>query len=340
MEGSGFQTDTQKEEYRKFCREKGDCLPIFIRDWYLDATVADGAEWRVIYVKDQNHIIAAFPFQYSKTRTRFGTQLYKIGGTFQMIHGGLWIEEAEAMPSGKKEKRLIEIVNQVVDSLPPYDSFRVQFGLDFTDWTPFYWRGFQQTTYYTYAMDPKNYSSEEELFNSFHKYRRMNLRKAQKRYTVEKIGSGEVFYDFLEDAYREKKKELSYSRECFLRLDHALEKRNARIIYFAKDMEGDVSAADYLVCDRERRYSIFGSFRQQAVGARELLSWTGMKECFWEKIIYDFEGSMIPGVAEYNRRFCVEKNPYFLISSESGKMQRIRTIKSFADSLGRRGKSR
>ena len=88
MSDTVFDFTTSKEEYRKFCEQKGDKLPIFIRDWYLDATVAEGAEWQVICIKQDQNIVAVFPFQYAKARTRFGMQLYKISNTFQMVRGG------------------------------------------------------------------------------------------------------------------------------------------------------------------------------------------------------------------------------------------------------------
>lgn len=318
-----------KEEYRKFCKETESRLPIFMQDWYLDATVADGAEWRVICIKENQDIVAVFPFQYAKIRTKYGMKLYKIENTFQMVRGGIWIDYKKYDSIGKRERHLIDIVNQVIDRLPYYDNLSVAFDLDFTDWTPLYWRGFAQTTYYTYVMEPKDYGRKEEaLFNSFQKQRKKNIKRAEQLYTVDCELTGSEFYEFLNAVYAEKGKKLSYSAEQFHRLDKALEEHDASKIYRAKDKNGNTVAVSYMICDKERWYHMFGTFKQEARGAKELLSWSGMKECMKHNIIYDFEGSMIPGVSEYNRGFYVKKVPYYCIFNDSNKMKVLKSIKT------------
>ena len=336
-----FDFNTSKEEYRKFCEEKGKRLPIFIRDWYLDATVAEGAEWQVICIKEDQDIVAVFPFQYSKVRTKRGIQLYKIENTFQMVRGGLWIDYDDCSTTGKNEKRLIDISNQVIDRLPYYDSLNIKFDVDFTDWTPFYWRGFKQTTRYTYVMDPKNYGRDEEiLLNSFQNRRKRTIKKAERLYTVDFEMTGDDFYDFFSTAYENKGEKLSFSYEQFHRLDNALAEHDVRIIYRAKDSDGSTIAASYTICDTQRWYDVFVAFKKEAVGARELLSWYGMRDCVRKDIVYDFEGSMIPGVSIYNREFYVKKVPFFIISKDSDKMRILKSLKTIRESLEKKGRKK
>ena len=222
--------------------------------------------------------------------------------------------------------------------MPRYDSFQIVFNPDFTDWTPFCRRGFEQTTCYTYVVDPKDYENEEELFDSFQKTRRKNIKKAEQLYTVDHDMTGDEFYDFLIDAYKEKAKRLSYSYEQFHRLDEAVAEHNARIIYRAKDVSGNTVAVCYMICDTGRWYHMFGTFKQAARGAKELISWSGMKDCMRQNVVYDFEGSMIQGVAEYNRGFHVKKVPYYVISNDSDKMKLIKSLKTIMGILKKRGK--
>lgn len=338
MKSEEYDFQQSKEEYRKFCREDGNKLPIFMQDWYLDATVADGAEWRVICIKENQKIVAVFPFQYEKIRTRFGIQLYKIRNTFQMVHGGIWIDDSVCNTTGKREKYLIEKVNQVIEQLPYYDSLVTKFDLPFMDWTPLYWKGFKQTTYYTYIMDPQNYDRDEEkLFRSFRADRKRNIKKAEQLYTVDRSLTGEDFYNLLDSTYIEKEKQISYSYGQFRNLDKAISEHDAGIVYGARDKKGVVVAASYIFCEEKRRYNMFVAFKQGVRGALELTTWYGMRDCLRNDIIFDFEGSMIPGVSEYNRGFYVEKKPYYVISDCSNKMKVVEGFQLIREGIKKRG---
>lgn len=41
-------------------------------------------------------------------------------------------------------------MNYFIDNLPKFDYFNMNFHYSITNWLPFYWRGFKQTTRYTY----------------------------------------------------------------------------------------------------------------------------------------------------------------------------------------------
>ena len=334
MSDTIFDFGTSKEEYRKFCEEKGEKLPIFMRDWYLDATVAEGAEWRVICIKENNQIVAVFPFQYMKIRPRLGMQLYHISNTFQQARGGIWIDYGNRDALCKREKFLMYVVDQIIERLPYYDKFCINFDLSFTDWSPFYWHKFEQTTYYSYIIDPKKYDGDQEkLFNSFVYDRRRSIRKAEEIYTVDNCLTGDEFYEFMILTYKEKGRNIQYSYETFHRLDEALSEHKAKKIYCARDLDGNVVAAVYMICDRQRWYWMFTAFIQKSKGAQELLTWAGMKDCLKHNIIYDFEGSMIPGVAGYIREYNAEKKPYYVISNSSKKMEVVKSLKIIKESL-------
>lgn len=327
MHESAYDFEKDKEDFRKFCKEHGEKMPVFMQDWYLDATIADGAEWRVICIKENNQIVAVFPFQYSKVKKKFGLTLYKIENTFQQARAGIWIDYANREAPCKRENFLIDVVNQVIDRLPYYDSFDILFSPDFTDWSPFYWRGFQQTTRYSYIIKPERYNGDKEkLIGTFRYDRRKTIKKAELSYTIDKDMTGDEFYNFLQSTYKEKGKKLLYTYEQFHKIDQGVEKHNAKIIYRARDLEENTLAAVYMLCDNKRSYWMFTAFRQQIKGGQELLTWAGMKDCLEQNIIYDFEGSMIPGVSHYIREYNAEKEAYFRIFNISGRIKALEAI--------------
>lgn len=131
------------------------------------------------------------------------------------------------------EKRLAfehEVMDYVIDSLPEYDFFHVNFDYSLTNWLPFYWRGFEQSTRYTYLV--QDLSDPVRLFETFASGKRTDIKKASKTAVVKYDLEGGDFIDYYIDSLSSQGKLLSYSPDFFLRLyDALMENHQGRIIY-------------------------------------------------------------------------------------------------------------
>ena len=78
-----YDFDKAKEEYRELCRDN-ETIQIYIKDWYLDAACQNVEDWKVILVKENGKIMAAFPFQHIKKKG-----LWSISNAFQVARGGI-----------------------------------------------------------------------------------------------------------------------------------------------------------------------------------------------------------------------------------------------------------
>ena len=58
---------TKKELYRKFCADE-ESLPIFSKDWWLDAVCGD--DWDVCLVEKEGQILATLPYFQRKNKLR------------------------------------------------------------------------------------------------------------------------------------------------------------------------------------------------------------------------------------------------------------------------------
>ena len=311
-----YDFDKAKEEYRELCRHN-ETIQIFNRDWYWDAACENVDDWKVIIVKENNKIVAAFPFKYTKQKG-----LWHISNGFQVARGGIWIDYGNRETNAKKEHFTAKVIEEIIAVLPYFDTFLIAFDSRFTDWQPFYYNGFEQTTYYSYVIKEQEACLHNDIIDLFQAKRRKEIRQAELLYTVDCDMGVEEFYDYFSDNLKIKGEKISYSKETFIKLFSAVLEHSAGKIYRAKDEKGQIVAALGVVYDAMRTYTLFVSysFAQNAVvGGRAYLDYICMKDAFAAGRIFDFEGSMMQSIAEYNSRYNADKEAYFVITKYSDK---------------------
>ena len=134
-----------KEKYRIFC-ESEDQVPIFSKDWWLDAVCGkDG--WDVVLVEKNNKIVASMPYVFKK---KLGCLMLYMPKLTQ--HLGPYIVCAKGLSYTKKLSFEMEMMEQLISLLPKFADMKQKFSTNISNWLPFYWAGFQQTTKYTYVI--------------------------------------------------------------------------------------------------------------------------------------------------------------------------------------------
>ncbi|SVD38205.1 uncharacterized protein METZ01_LOCUS391059, partial [marine metagenome] len=150
---------TNKQKYYIFC-ETEENIPIFSQAWWLDAVC--GTNWDVVLVENHGDIIASMPYHMKK---KTGFNIITMPKLTQNM--GPYIKYLD---NQKYEKRLAfekKVMFQLIDSLPKFDKFSQNFNYNITNWQPFYWKGFQQTTRYTYVIS--NTDSLDTIVSAFSK---------------------------------------------------------------------------------------------------------------------------------------------------------------------------
>jgi hypothetical protein len=331
-----YDFENAKSEYREFCSTEKS-LPVFAQDWYLDAVCDSPEDWKVILVKNNNTITAAFPFRY--TCSKLG--LYTINNPLLTNRLGIWMANEERKTNFSKEKFENHVVSEVISKLPKYDSFRILFENRFKNWQAFYREDFTQTTYYSYVI--YNDSSTEEIFKAIDHNKRRQIQRAQESMEIRYDIRGEEFYDFMEKTYQKRNRIIFYSRQFFLRLHEAVNRHHAGKIRSAVDKNGDINAVLLAVEDALRTYTIISAHdSEKGYDALAYLFWDVISETINQGKTFDFEGSMIHDVARFYSAFNPVKEPYFIISKHSEKMRLLQNSKDnlriIGSMLGRKGK--
>lgn len=292
-----------KEKYNAFFEMHGSKLPIFVKPWYLDAVCEEG-DWNAVVVEENNKIRAVLPYFFKR---KWGFH-YITMPPFVKFMGPFFAEN----PTLTEQHDLLE---KLIAQLPKVDAFTQNFYYNITNWLPFYWNDFQQTTRYSYHLNVLDLST---VYNNIHRKRRRYIEKAEEQglQTILKDDI-ELFYQVNKKSFDRQKIKIPYTFEQFKHHDAALAAHNARQMFFAQDAEGRVHSVVYLIWDAQSSYfHIAGDDPDwRNSGAGILLIWEAIKFTK-EKLgleTFDFEGSMIQNVEYIRRQFGAVQTPYFTV---------------------------
>lgn len=296
-----------KEKYREFCSKRSD-IKIFSQPWWLDAITIDG-DWDVALVEKGGVIWGSLPYYYIKDWRGYRITMPKLTQTL-----GPWIKYPKNQKYANKLSHEKEIMTKLIEQLPKYDSFIQNFHYDITNWLPFYWEGFKQTTRYTYVI--KDTSNIDDIYKQMRSNIRTDIKKAESE-KIKIMPSNNIvaFYKTNILTFKRQGQKIPYSLDFIQNLDKACVDHNSREILFAKDKKSQIHAVAYLVWDNNEMYYLMGGGDPDLrnSGATSLLMWEGIKLSSEKGLKFNFEGSMIEPVERFFRAFGAKQTPYFQV---------------------------
>jgi len=294
-----------KPDYRQLC-DLETSIPIFSKDWWLDANCGED-RWDVICVYEGEHIVATLPFA---IRIRCGQQYLGMPPGTPWL--GPWLRQPQGQKYAHALSRSHRLLSELIDGIPRRCFFRQSFSPEQTNWLPFYWRGFRQTTRYTYLIDlTKDLSSIQQEFKS---NARGKIRKANGLVTVKVADDVERFRRLLDLTFARQNLRNPFTRAHLERVDQVLDARAARAIFLATDKAGLDHSALYLIWDAESAYvhMVGEDPALRSSGAGMLLAWEAIQFAKTELRlpIFNFQGSMIQSVESVRRELGARQAPY------------------------------
>src|SRR5690554_6134381 len=257
-----------REKYRIYCEEEKE-LPLFLSYDWLE-TVSKG-NWDVVLQEKDDKVTGALPFVFNPK-----------GGIKRIVlpaltpYGGIWIN----YPAGQKYASELsyekETYTYLINKLPAYDSFEVKFYPGFKNWLPLYWKGYKQTTMYTYILN--NLSDTDKIFGAFRENLRREIRKAEKRIIVKSVENIEVLYKLKDKSVMAGKGKANASKEYLESIFGLCKRKNCGEVLIA--VEGDdIHSAALFVWDKNTCYYLYGASDPdyKNSGAMSLLLWEAIK---------------------------------------------------------------
>ncbi|EGQ9205654.1 GNAT family N-acetyltransferase [Vibrio cholerae] len=296
-----------KEKYRQLCEEE-PTIPIFSQAWWLDAVAGDN--WDVCIVEKGDKIQASMPYVVKK---KYRLTLLTQPSLTQNL--GPWIRPAHAKYS-KLLSQQKDLMEALIDQLPKYHYFNQNWHYSNTNWLPFYWKGFEQVTRYTYLID--DLSNIDDVWGSSLANIRTDIRKAENKFNLV-VKENLPFSDFLllnRQTFLRQGMQLPYSESFVNQLVFTAKDRNQCRWFIAQDNEGRNHAGVLLVWDSESAYYLMGGGDPDLrnSGATSLCMWEAIKFASTVTKRFDFEGSMIEPVERFFRAFGAKQTPYFALT--------------------------
>jgi len=271
-----------------------------------------------VLIENHGEIIASLP--YFKKR-KYGFNIIITPPLTQNIK--LWIKYPENQKYRKKLSFENKIILELIDKLPKYDMFNLNFHYSLTNWLPFYWKGFKQTTRYTYVIeDLKNI---ESVFSNFNQSKKKEIKRAEKIVSIIDDFTLKDFYKINKLTFKRQNLKIPFSFELLNKIDVVCKENNCGKISFAVDKKNRIHTVLYCIYDDMSILPIIGGSDPKLRNnyANSLIHFEAMKFASKNNLKYDFEGSMIQGVGDFFRAFGAIQKPYFNITKINSKVLQL-----------------
>lgn len=293
----------EKDIYREFCKTAED-LPIFFYDWYLDGA-CDDETWDVVSVERKGEPIAFLPYLLKK----------KLSFNYITFPSFIKYLGPYIIPQYREIKYEHEIQKELIEKLPNVASFKQNFSPLITNWLPFLWKGFKQTTQYTYQIEGLN--EIDNVYNSFNRNIKRNILKAESQLEVKEDLPLEDFYAIHKKSFIRQGIPIPYTLGYLKKYDEILKRNNAGKNFYAHDEEGRIHSVSYIVWDKKNAYYHLSGDDPELrdSGSGILLIWKAIEYAsqVHKLDIFDFEGSMMPNIEKIRVQFGAKQVPYFFV---------------------------
>lgn len=280
---------------------------VFQEPWWLDGVAPDA--WDAVEIEEGGRTVARLPFVIREVNRDLNLGQPKLTQSL-----GPWVETAPDASANTQLSRQKDLFTKLINKLPPHQSFLQNFAPQVTNWLPFYWQGFAQTTRYTYTLDLSQ--SDEELLAGASKNTRKRIRSASRHVSVGVEDDLDVLLRLNDMTFARQEMEPPYTHDYVRNLDQAVSQNGVRILTVARDLDtGEPTAAAYGVGDGRRIYLLMSGAdpEKRDSGAGYLTKWRLIQEAKKTSEIFDFEGSMIERIESFNRGFGAQQTPYFQV---------------------------
>lgn len=296
-----------RDTYRDELAGRPD-VPLWQQPWWLDATAGDG--WDAVCLHEGGRVVAALPYV---PKRRLGLTAWAQPPLTQSL--GPWLSEQPA----SYERRLSRehaLLEALVECIPNNIVYVQNWQCSTSNWMPFYWAGYAQTTRYTYRLDLSK--PESQLRAELSKKTRWSVKTAQDRFgiTASRTTAVDDLLRLNEAAFRRQDLAAPYPSALVHRVFAAGETLGAAEVWIAHDQEGRAAAGALIVRDAQSAYYLIGGAdpNLRATGAQNLVVWEAIRGQIGQASTFDFEGSMIRAIEHSFRTFGATQVPYFAVS--------------------------
>ncbi len=296
----------QYEQWNEFVDNspQGD---VFCYSWWLNA--ATKGKFKIYAIIENGSIMAGMPVAFDSENM---INIPPLTRTLGILYRKKNYKSSQRQLSAER-KWMTELIKFL-----PIDRFvQMCMHYNFHDWLPFAWKGFSQTTRYTYLINYKE-KTISELWNNLDKLRRRTINKANdNQIKVENSDDYNLVYRFVSLTYKRQGLKFRIPFNDLKILDDAILENGNRIIFKAID-KTQIHAVLYVAFnDKSAYYLLSGSDPDlRRMGGHTLVLWEAIKY-FSDKVNYfNFCGSDVRRIEEHLQGFGGILTPYYHIYND------------------------
>jgi Acetyltransferase (GNAT) domain len=327
-----------RQQLEELCRHDPS-ISIFLHPFWLDIVCKNGT-WDVCLSYDNAGAIDGVLVYY---KVKLKGIITAIAMPELTPNVGIWLRLPRHKINGIKRHSVYtntkKIVENLVAQLPDVPIYCQHFHYSFTDWQPFFWKNFRQTTHYSYVLD--NLHDLPTIYGDLKGSVRTDLRKAECLVSIEHLTETTFsdlndFYNVVNLSFLKQGIKPLYTLDMLRELDTVLAQKNARKLFLARDTEessdsskSDIHGGVYIIIWNGTAHYIAGGSHpgKRQSGAMSLLIWQAIEWAAAQGChTFDFEGSMIPQVETLFRAFGGQQKPFFRITKTRNKLYDLLTL--------------
>lgn len=307
---------SHRETFRRWCAQSSD-IPLFLSAEWLD-TITDEAHWDVALVGQPNDVQAFLPYFHKR---KMGFDIITMPPLTPYL--GPWLH----YPEGQKQASRLSFEKKMMDALiaqlPATDRFVQYFHPAVTNWLPFHWQGFSQTTRYTYILP--DLSDMDAVYDGLQGNIRREIKKAEAQLTVTRSEEVNTLFDLLKMDFDLKKEKLPISRKYLTGIFKTVQAAGSGAVFHASDASGRTVSAVFIVWDSSSAYYLAGAVLPEArtSGVMSLLLWEAIRHSSTVTRAFNFEGSINEPIERFFRAFGGMQTPYFEIRRTGSKLLKL-----------------
>ena len=313
------EADLRRRFYRALCGSpQGLDIPLFAQAWWLDTacpeawtvlTVPETPDWTAA-ASDPTRVLAAMPVHTPNGNT--------VQNPLFTQHTFIWLS-----PDNQTKEH--KILTDLAAALSPYRYVYLQFPTRQRQAQPFYWRGLDLRLRYSYRLENLRAWRQEgdaaavetALRAGMGRDSRRRLHLAEAAGITVKPCSTADFCRLYRQTFAARGRHTSETETaCLTRLIEAACQRRQGLLWGGYAPDGALLSAAFVAWQGDTAYYVAGgSLRRKPphAHAQTLVLFKAIAHCAGFCDVFDFEGSMIEGIAQFFQGFGATPHPYIAL---------------------------